>query len=461
MKPIRVREYEALNEGTGLQIRLEKSEESGKEQVVCTLDDAETRFSPDDLKGNNRRLLGLVLDRSEGKLYASSLVGIVPLPGFRDVYLQVLPKMEELDAAAMFATVISHPVVGRRMPFGEVFEILTEEQPVEVEDVPSVYFPMLFLSYLHVLNRLVQRGLHRGYPSREHTLRGRVRGRILVGQTLRTHHARGHRDRLDVRMFSHEEDTLENRILYAALKKTEAALATLLRPDGSVQSLIARPKRVFAERVSLVRIHPADVVRARAARVRPDYRQALRLAAAILRHFGYDPFAEIQDVHTSSIRRVYPFWMDMNELFERYVEVNLRKREIVFNTQDGEIIKDYEVYAGYGQGSGVHTDVGELRPDFVVVSREAGLAMIADAKYKLLYESGGLKEDLQQVALYGRMEPEELVKTYSRGAFSAGYGVCPPYVWILYPAKEGGSPEFFRAFVHMGKIPVKVPVRSG
>ncbi len=464
MELIRVKEYDAVTgQGDEPQIQLEKTgkDDGTDPQVVCTLGDHKIRIPLRNLDGNNKRLLGLTLDRDSLKLSASSFVGLVPLPGLRDVYLQVLPKMDNLDAAAMFMEVITHPVVGRHLAYGEVFGILVDENPVEVEEVPSVYLPMLLLAYLHLLNRLVQRGLQKGYVPRVHTLRGEVRGRILVGETFQRHHLRGYRHRVETRLFSYEEDTLENRILYAALKKAEDALAVLLPGSHGLGSLIARPKQVFAERVTLARIYPAEVVRARAGRARPDYRHALRLAAVILRHLGYDPLASLRDIHP---RAVYPFWIDMNELFERFVEVKLRRGEIVFEVPDGtngnRRIENYEVFAGYGQGGGVWTGVGELRPDFVVVSKEGNLVMIADAKYKLLYAQSTLKEDLQQIALYGRIQLDKLLKKYMEKHNFAQNNLCPPYLWILYPAKDDGAPEGFKAFVHMGKIPVKVPLRE-
>ncbi len=400
------------------------------------------------------RLLGLHPEQQDGRwvLKAHWFVGITRLPAREgEVVVQVRPKIEGLDSSAMLVEVLSHPVVSRHVEWGKMYEILTDEPPIEVEGVPEDYLLFLAIHYIKVLYGLTRRGLQKGHRRKEENLRGRVRGRILVGRTVRENWFRGRRYRVYSSFNEYSADTLENRILKAAFLKASSYLRRLSIGNGNLNSWIGWIG-LDMEGVSTTRIYPTDFALTTVQRIRPDYKRALTLARHILKILGYDPTVEPRPEKT----KVHPYWIDMNELFERYVEVKLRKGEI-------EKFKGWQVFPGYGRGEGIKVkDIeGELRPDFVLVG-EDGTYAVGDAKYKQDYQSGWIKEDLQQLALYGRIKVG-VIKEWIRGRGYAGsLKDGEPELYIFYPCtgqcSGNGESKYFRKIYKVG---IRVPIKSG
>ena len=385
-----------------------------------------------------------------------------------EIIVQVKPKMDNLNSIGMLMEVLSHPQVSPHIKSGETYEILTNERPIELEEVPDDYLLFLLIHYLKILNDLLKRGLQKGYRRATENLRGRVRGRLLVGKTIRENWSRGKKHYTHCSYQIYTPDTLENRILKAAFLKARGYIHSQKLANGTLGRWIGRANAEM-EMVSSVRIYPGDFSLTTVQRIRPDYRIALSLAKIILRTLGYDPTVETAK---ERIRHIYPYWIDMNELFERYVEVKLRRGEI-------GVLKDYRVYPGYGYGEGIpikDKSIGKLRPDFVLVKKEEDENIkiaIGDAKYKEDYKNGWVKEDLQQVALYGRIKWGK-IKKWIEGKYGASKEIncenqnekedCPgrePEMYIFYPVEKSNEQKLVSAesFRGIHKIGIQIPLK--
>ncbi len=410
------------------------------------------------------------MEFKDGKpvLKAHWFVGITRLPVEEgEIIVQVKPKIENLDLTEMFMNVLSHPVVSAHFRIGEAFHIDIDEEPIEMEEVPREYLLFLALQYMYVLNNLVKRGLQKGYRRKEENLWGRVRGRILVGRTVGENWSRGRKHYVYSSFMEYSADNLENRILKAAFLKARSYLFHNNVIHNTLAAWIGRIS-LDMEQVATTRIYPSDFSLTNVQRIRRDYDDALKLAKIILRHLGYDPTVKT-DIE-KSLKKVHPYWIDMNELFERYVEVELRRNGI-------KDLENWQVFPGYGRGEGISTDVGELRPDFVLIKdrdkdREV---IIGDAKYKEDYKEGWIKEDLQQIALYGRIKWKK-IKDWIEENFGQSIDIecnnqknnkdCPglePELYIFYPCTENSNKcgkhpaEKFRGIYKVG---VKVPLNG-
>lgn len=143
----------------------------------------------------------------------------------------------------------------------------------------------------------------------------------------------------------------------------------------------------------------------------------------------------------------------MNELFERYCEVKLRKGEI-------EELKEYKVFPGY-QDKNISTEAGDLRPDFILV--KGNEYVIVDAKYKPIYDDeenkGDKKGNLQQLSLYGRIKAE-ILENHIRHNFGEEVKLKEQEakLYILYPTNKSNSePEDSNPFRNVYKIGVNLP----
>lgn len=105
-----------------------------------------------------------------------------------------------------------------------------------------------------------------------------------------------------------------------------------------------------------------------------------------MRLLGPDPLNEIEAEKRA--RDLPPFAIDMNELFERYCEVALRK------------VSNQQVWAGYKDKDRNLGPAFMVRPDFLVTANDA--TWIVDAKYKENWDWKEHKADVFQIVTYSR-----------------------------------------------------------
>ncbi len=408
------------------------------------------------LNEEDGRTLGLSLDEKEKQLKASHFVGVVRLTDSEkdEVIFQVKPKVANASPIKMLIKVLSHPVVSSHVEFEKMYKVMTDQKPIpsDMVRVSPEYILFLVLHYFKVLNDLIKRGLQKGYSRTEENLRGKIKGRILVSKNLKKNFLRARYHHSYCLFNRYTEDILENRILKAAFLKGKNYVSSLSKGilQGNIKHWVGLTSLNF-ERVSTVHIYPTDFRLVTVQRIRRDYSLALGLAEKILRLLGYDP--EIPSgIH---IKDVYPYWIDMNELFERYCEALIR---------DGKIKEfvGYRVYPGY-QDKDIkvdplaNTEKSILRPDFILVNPANGDFIIADAKYKQNYNNKKwLKEDLQQLSLYGRICPSR-IKKHIKENFGEEINIDEkePDLYILYPTdgteiKPAKAAKSFRGIYKIG-----------
>ncbi|MEO0208527.1 MAG: hypothetical protein ABIL50_08260 [candidate division WOR-3 bacterium] len=402
------------------------------------------------------KYLGLHLDENN-KLKAHWFVGLLKLNGKingndEEVIFLIEPKIN-LSFSRMFLEVMKNPYAGAHFKRGEDWDIITGEI-IRLEEDFSDFMIFVILYYMDTLYKLLHRGLQRGYKKHMENLRGRIRGRVLVGATAVENWPRGKKHYAYCEYNEWTEDILENRILKAAFLK---GIGFLKRHNIELGEKIRYISLSF-EMVSTTRIYPQDFRITNVQRIRRDYKEALKVAEIILRHLGYDPEVETQE---KKINTVMPHWINMNELFERYVEVKIRNEEIFKD------FKDYDVYPGYkDRNIKTEDEVGKLRPDFVLVKKDRSEYIIADAKYKDVYNTKWDKEDLAQLSLYGRIKVEEIEK-WIKEKFHENVEIKnrdkEPKVYIIYPLTEndkGCEEEKAKSFRGIYKICVKVQTKN-
>lgn len=330
--------------------------------------------------------LGLFL-KYEGKdlyLNAYYFIGVWPLKDkegkpLPNTYIIVRPKEKEGRSAHpiyMLQEIMEDSEIVSHEEFQNTFRMGDSERliPLETEDQTFVLF--IIVRFLKTLERLVRKGLKKGYVTYEESLNGRAKGKINLKETYQRHISRGIYTRNYCRFQVFTEDFLENRLLKTALFLAGRYVKNYDFPF--LNHLIAYLGAIF-EKVSLMRaVSELDFLKVKHSPFFPDYREALELARLIFKHLGCDPFGEIREV-----KEVPPYIINMPKLFELYVWKRLRKEY-----SDSEI--HYQ-----------HQETEGDRPDFLI----KGKGLIIDAKYKYLYEEDKISpEDIGQLARYGRNE---------------------------------------------------------
>jgi 5-methylcytosine-specific restriction enzyme subunit McrC len=283
----------------------------------------------------------------------------------------------------MFLTCMNDPIVSKKME--NTYKIFFDEPWIKTQENENYITPLIVLHFLHTIKKISCKGLKKGYVKVTTNLTSKVKGRILINQTIKKNHFK---NRPDKTVCSHQVFTInciENKIIKTALVQCGKHLSDIGQNE-TISKLLKQNLNVF-ELVDTEEVFESDFSKIRHSPFYKEYKEALRLAKMIFKRFGFTLNGDNGD----KVYKTPPFYIDMPELFERFVEVKLRR----------EPQYQYDLIPGYSQDNGTSYRWG-LRPDFVVKNKKT----IIDAKYKYWIESCNgchkQKDDFQQLSLYGR-----------------------------------------------------------
>jgi 5-methylcytosine-specific restriction enzyme subunit McrC len=222
----------------------------------------------------------------------------------------------------------------------------------------------------------VRKGLKKSYYRVERNLRGKVKGKILVGKTIKQNQLQNKRLHTycsyDVFGVNHKE----NRLLKKALTFVKRYLPNYpqLNQHKELQDTFNYINPAFIEVSEEIELN--ELKQTKASAFYKEYESAIYLAKLILKRFGYN----ISNTAKQTIATP-PFWIDMSKMFELYVLGLLKDR---FRNQ----VRFQARFRG-----------GEL--DYLLNSTE--YKMVIDAKYKSVYIDSHNSADIRQVSGYARL----------------------------------------------------------
>jgi 5-methylcytosine-specific restriction enzyme subunit McrC len=316
------------------------------------------------------------LDFQQSALCTGYFIGVDHLAAI-DRPIFVGPKRDatrKLDYMSMLRTCLFHPGVHPHIE--ELFNIRFEKQPIRIRQQDDLLTPLLIVQFLRATELVVKKGLRKGYYKKTESMTGKIKGRILVSETIRRHHYRNDFLTTDCKYQEFGIDTPPNRILNKTLRfiqrYAQLMSASVLPLGEKLRFLTPAFDRVGTE------VGFMDIENYRPSPFYAEYTEAIALARLLLKRFGYQLNAVRSDAYTD----VPPFWIDMSKLFELYalskLQDDLAPGELVFQA-DGEF--------------------GFL--DFLRTSQ--GDEMIIDAKYKYIYDGNGYDiNDVRQLSAYAR-----------------------------------------------------------
>ena len=304
-------------------------------------------------RGRDQQALCLSFQRNEKGVVAcgSYFVGLDWIAK-DELAVQVLPKMNdgfEVDYLRMLHEALSEPV-----NFDHLQDLITIrfDQPSILIDQQHDWLSLFLITmFIHLLQKIVRKGLKRSFYLVEENLHNKVKGRISVGRTVKLQLMKGHVTDNVCQYQVYDVDTPENRVLKKALRFCMKQLESYQKAfDTKVVMDRARYCLPYFERVS-------DDVSIKA----------------------------IQSCKCNPVFKDYA-QIDMSKLFELYVFQRLRE---VF-TERNEV--RYHLKANYQ----------EL--DYLLQPHSWAEPYVIDAKYKPRYKDGSIsKEDAREVAGYARL----------------------------------------------------------
>ncbi len=316
----------------------------------------------------------------------------------------------------------------------KLFEIKWEQPKIEIDQKRDLLTPLLVVQFLGLLKIIVRKGLKKSYYKIEHNLNSRVKGRVLVGKTLKENIFKNKNLNTICNYDEFGLNGLENRLLNRTLSfiKSYLPVYATLNTDAYIQNLfnyITPAFETVSEEVNL-----NDIRYTKTNPFYKEYEEAIKLAKLILKRYGYN----ISNVEKQTIN-THPFWIDMSKLFELYV-LGLLKEQF-----KGQVI--------------YHPTYNSKELDYLLLSPP----MVIDAKYKPRYLYTSVLEDARQLSGYSRMHKVYNALNYSKDKIID----C----LIIYPNQESTNKDLsnFNAlindsssaigeYVNFFKIGIQLPV---
>jgi 5-methylcytosine-specific restriction enzyme subunit McrC len=320
------------------------------------------------------------------KVKANYYIGVDwVIPNEQAIYVE--PKLnddnQQTDYLKMLLSALQRADIGLQ-DTKELFEIKFDAPFVEINRQQDLLTPLLILQFLHVVKDIVRKGLKKSYYRVENNLNGRVKGKILIAQTLKKNIVQNKNTQTICQYEVFGYDGLENRLLKKTLIFIQRYLGTLKMEQSVFQNLFQYIMPAFVDVSDAVELH--DIKHTKMNPFYRTYEEAIEMARLILRRFGYN----IDSIALNQRIKVPPFWIDMSKLFELYVLGLLKER-----------FKMYILYHKKG-------NYGEV--DYLITTPDC--KMIVDAKYKVYYKEpftgqeqwkrDVIAKDIRQLSGYAR-----------------------------------------------------------
>ena len=297
--------------------------------------------------------------------------------------IYVKPKLDdnnsEVNYIKMLFDILKEPENYKHLDL--LCEINFEKPTISIEQKQDLLTPLLLIQYVNLLKKIVQKGLKKSYYTVTKNLNSRIKGKILLNETLKKNHFN---NKMLFNYCQYTEfgiNSTENKILKKALDFSIAAMQNLKGIDtDKINGLFNYIQPAFIRVDNEVNIEELKTIKPN--KLYKEYEQALKFAKHILKRYGYN----ISNVN-STVVKTPPFWIDMSKLFELYVFSKLKEKFTLHN----------EVT--------YHKKFNYLEPDFIVNTKDGSYKMVVDAKYKPQYEDGNIStEDIRQISGYARLK---------------------------------------------------------
>ena len=299
--------------------------------------------------------------------------------------IYVEPKLNnnsslQTDYLKMLFSALKHQEVAKHTD--DLFEIKWNKTPIEIEQHQDLLTPLLVVQYLRLVKEIVRKGLKKSYYKVENNLYAKVKGKVLVSQTIKQNLVKNK----PLHTYSSYDEFglngLENRLLKKALVFIQRYLPNIknLQSEKYTTEIFNYINPAFEFVSEEVNLH--DIKHTKTNAFYKEYEEAIKLAKLILKRFGYN----ITNTQEKTIKTP-PFWIDMSKLFELYVL---------------GLLKDtYGANALYG---GKEASLNYGLPDYLITKE--GEKCIADAKYKPIYNKDDKYDinNIRQLSAYARDE---------------------------------------------------------
>lgn len=289
--------------------------------------------------------MGLYID-DKGYYHTSGYVGVGwlkdhqgktivdPISGEK-IALMVVPRFS-LNPWEMLIKVMNDPeyelyVSGIN---GDFFEVHTGEELIPVSNTETGGELLAAISFVKECERICKKHLRQAMDFKEENFNGKIVGNIQVAKHIKQNVSQAREDRIYCKYPIFTVDTLENRIMKAALIKAKK----IFRNNGITVREIGRIYCYCENALKAVRtvnISKSDFNRVNTTGFNACYKNVMGLAKTVLLNAGVN---DLIGKETGEIRYVIPYTINMESLFEFYVRAVLK--EYLKKDFDSNIVLD-------------------------------------------------------------------------------------------------------------------------
>lgn len=352
------------------------------------------------------------IHRYNNELWTSGMVGIgrlfdknsIPVQDNGKEHILVIKSSYDLEPWHMLETVMLDDEYDAYMAELEVenkylFNIFYDQPLIKVPQGIDNEAEILFaLSYVNACHSLCKKGLKKSLIYHEENFTAKLRGKINVNKNIKHNTAKGRNDKFYCRYVDFTEDTVENRIVKAALLKCQGMLKDRFHDETSVKSKINFCLNSL-RRVSTSIIKNTDFNTSCVGGLYSYYKPVIQQARAIL-SMNLKSYPE--DVSKATGKYIYmiPYAINMETLFEYYARTELKKAIGTSQYRVGKystkLFLQKDVQSTEDGEKGIHL-MPFCIPDIIIYEGNEPIIVI-DAKYKL--SSRADRSDSHQLMTY-------------------------------------------------------------
>lgn len=266
-----------------------------------------------------------------------------------------------------------------------LFRIFYDQPLIKLPQSLDNEAELLFaLSFVNACHSLCKKGLKKSLVYRESNFTAKLRGKIDVNRNIKNNTVRGRCDKFYCKYIDFTEDTVENRILKAALIKCQLLLKKKFVDNSDLNNKIRYCLNAF-KHVKTVMIRGSDFKQVSVGGLYSYYKPIIQQARAILEK-NFNSYTENGIAPTKKDVYTIPYVINMETLFEYYARSVLKG--LLIDTS--YIVEKYSTkyYLQEGVQSveeaehGIHL-MSYCIPDIMIYDSETNKPVIAlDAKYK-------------------------------------------------------------------------------
>ena len=265
-----------------------------------------------------------------------------------------------------------------------LFKIFYEQPIIRLPQEAKIDAEILFaLSFVNSCYALCKKGLKKSLIYHEENFTAKLRGKIDVNRNIKHNTSRGRSDKFYCKYVDFTDDTIENRIIKAALLKCKAILIERFKEEVSVNGKISFCMNSLRH-VKNSTITNTDFNTSNVGGLYSYYKSVIQQARVIL-SLKYQSISH--QFQAGGDRFVYtiPYAINMETLFEYYARTELKRA--LKNSQyrveqySRKLFLQKDVQNSEDAEKGIHL-MPFCIPDIIIYEEEKPVAVI-DAKYKM------------------------------------------------------------------------------